>query len=139
MSAWSGGVVCLVRGLVCLVKGGLPGLGGCLPGPEGVSAWSGRCLLGPGGSAWSQGVLPARGVLLARGVCPETPPVNRIIDTCKNITLATTSLRPVINTIDSMIILHSYILKYKRRYVGTFPLHRRIALIFTDFPTGNSN
>ena len=74
-----------------------------------VSAWSrggspwrggGVCLvLGgfslPGGSAWSRGV---RGVLPARGACPETPlpPVNRITDTCKNITLSTTSLRPVI-------------------------------------------
>ena len=66
-------------------------MGGCLPGPgEGFS------LLG--------GVLPARGFSLPGGVslvpggaCPETPPpVNRITDTCKNITLATTSLRPVI-------------------------------------------
>ena len=50
-----------------------------LPGGGGV------CLV-PGG-----GFLPAQG-----GVCPETPPVNRITHTCKNITLATTSLRPVI-------------------------------------------
>ena len=77
--------------------------GGCLPGPRGV------CLV-PGGSAWSGGILPAGGVSLPggfslprgggclpcpRGGSPETPPVNRITDTCKNITLATTSLRPV--------------------------------------------
>ena len=76
----------------------------CFPG--GVSAWSRGCLPGPGGvclvqgispclggSAWSGGVLPAWG----GSPCPETPPVNRITDTCKNITLATTSLRPVMN------------------------------------------
>ena len=37
------------------------------------------------------GVLPARG----GSACPEIPPVNRIRRTCKNITLATTSLGPV--------------------------------------------
>ena len=78
-SAWSGGV--------CLVQGGLPGPGGCLPGGGvcpvwGVSAWCGVCLVrGVGG-------IPA---------CTEAdPPVNRMTDRCKNITLATTSLRPVI-------------------------------------------
>ena len=98
--------------------------GGCLPGPGGFSlpggsAWpggvlptrgrEGGCLPGPkgeGGSPWSRGGSPwSRGVSLVRGVClvpgrgsPETPspPVNRITDTCKNITLDTTSLRPVI-------------------------------------------
>ena len=68
---WSGG---------CLLRGGL--LWGGLP------AWGGGFSL-PGG------VLPARG----GGVLPawRPPPVNRITHTCKNITLATTSLRPVIN------------------------------------------
>ena len=54
------------------VSGGFSLLGGGLPGPGG------------GGSAWSRGG-PAR----------RTPPVDRITDTCKTITLATTSLRPV--------------------------------------------
>ena len=60
------------RGGFSLVRGGfLPGRGGVLP--------AGGGLPGPGGSS------------------PETPPsVNRITDTCKDITLATTSLRPVI-------------------------------------------
>ena len=56
------------------------------------SAWSG------GGSLWSGGVLLGLGggVLFGPGGgSPETPPVDRITDTCKNITLATTSLRPV--------------------------------------------
>ena len=80
----------------------LPGGRGCLPGPGGVllgpgggwSAWSGGVLLGPKGgwSAWSRGgLLGPRGggvCLVPGGTSPET-------DTCKNITLATTSLRPV--------------------------------------------
>ena len=66
-SAWSRGAV------VCLVRGGSP--------------WSrgggGLFSLVWGGSSWSR-----------RG-SPETPPVNRITDMCKNITLATTLLRLV--------------------------------------------
>ena len=61
----------------------LPG-GGCLLG----GVCSGGCLLlGEGVSALGGGIPP----------CTEadTPPVNRMTDRCKNITLATTSLRPV--------------------------------------------
>ena len=80
-SAWSGGI--------CLVQGG------GLPGPGGWSAWLGGwgvVLGGPGlgGSAWSRG----SGIL----ACTEAdilPPCGQT-DTCKNITLATTSLHPVI-------------------------------------------
>ena len=81
-SACSGGGVLLGPG------------GGCLPGPGG-SAWSeGGVLLGPGGgSPWS------------RGGSLETPPVDRITDTCKNVTLATTSLRPVKIKIDKNPVL----------------------------------
>ena len=87
--------VCLVPGGVCLVRGGgvCLVLGGCLPGPGG-SAWSGGR-----GSAWSRGVCLVRGeggLPGPGGACLETPPVDRITDTCKNIILATTSLRPVI-------------------------------------------
>ena len=73
-----GGVVCLVRGGVlpaggvCLVQGGV------LPAGEVCLVRGGVCL-----------------VLGGEGCSPEAPPVNRITDTCKNITLATTSLRPV--------------------------------------------
>ena len=82
-------------GGVCLVPGG-----GCLP----ARSQGGFSLPGPRGvlPARSQGGgLPARsqggGFSLPgpRGGCPETPPVNRITHTCKNVTLATTSLRPV--------------------------------------------
>ena len=139
------------RGGVCLVRGGSPCgwagfslLGGvCLPGG---SAWSGGLLPakgglpGPGGfsllggSAWSRGSacwggLPARGMsacwggLPARGMSAcwggspcwgclpgqggslEVPPVNRITDMCKNITLATTSLRPVMRVSSHYVVL----------------------------------
>ena len=71
----------------------LSGPGGqfSLPGPGGFSlpGQGGFSLPGPGGfSLPGQGVLPAW----------RHPPVNRITHTCKNITLATTSLRPVITT-----------------------------------------
>ena len=66
----------------------------------GSSPWSGGVLPAGGVSAWSWGGLPGPG----GGVClvpggfsgDPLPPVYRITDTCKNITLATTSLRPVI-------------------------------------------
>ena len=54
---------------------------------RGGPAWSGGCLPGPGGGGFS---LPGPG-----GVSGQPPPVNRITHTCKNITFATTSLRPV--------------------------------------------
>ena len=80
------------RGGACSWGGGVSALGGCLlPG----DLFRGGLLLGGspclGGFSLPRGVLPARG----GSPCPETPPVNRITDTCKNITLATTSLRPV--------------------------------------------
>ena len=87
--------------------GGLPGRGRGSPW-----SWGGRAAWSRGGSPWSRGGLPcpggvsawSRGVSLVRGgeclpgpggVLRKPPPVNRITDTCKNITLATTSLRPV--------------------------------------------
>ena len=97
-----------------LPAGGVPGPGGVsawsrgvLLGPGGVSAWSGGgfslvqagVLLVPGGrgSPWSQGGSPCQGGLPGPGGILQRPPppVYRITDTCKNITLATTSLRPV--------------------------------------------
>ena len=79
----------LPGGDVCLVLGGvLPAVGVCLvqggsPWSRGIFLKSGGILLGPGGvSTWSGGF-------------SRDPPVDRITDTCKNITLATTSLRPV--------------------------------------------
>ena len=71
------------------------GVGGCLllrASARGVSAFGGVCsrrgYLFLGGGVCSQGGIPA---------CTEadTPLVNRMTNRCKNITLATTSLRPV--------------------------------------------
>ena len=72
--------VYLVLGGV-LSPGGVPGSGGCLV-LGGVCSGEGVCSGGGGG-------IPA---------CTEAdiPPVDRMTDRCKNITLATTSLRLVI-------------------------------------------
>ena len=87
-SAWCRGGSPWSRGGVCLVRGGSPwSRGGGLPGPGGFSLVPGGFSLVWGGSPWSRGGSPET---------PPSPPVNRITDTCKNITLATTSLRPVI-------------------------------------------
>ena len=93
-----------------------------VPGPGGVCS-GGKCLLGGvvsapggvyvclgGGGAWSGGVgvpgpwgsapggVPGPGgVGIPACIEAEPPPVNRMTDRCKNITLATTSLRPVIS------------------------------------------
>ena len=87
-------------GCVCLLPWGclLPGMGcllleGCLL--PGVSASRGVCSQGV--SAW--GVSAPRGCGVPACTEADTPPpVDRITDACKNITLATTSLRPVIIT-----------------------------------------
>ena len=69
-------------------RGGSPWSGG-VPGPGRVLLGLGVVVPGPGGVSLVPGGLPGW------GGSPETPPVERITDTCKNITLATTSLRPV--------------------------------------------
>ena len=43
----------------------------------------------PGGSAWFQGVYLVQGGTWSKGAtCPFTAPVDRMTDTCKNITFA---------------------------------------------------
>ena len=94
MSAPGGG--CLVRGVCswggCLVWGWVSAPGGCLV--RGVCSWGGGCLVwgwvsAPGGCLVPGGGIPA---------CTEAdPPVDRMTDTCKNITFAT-SLRTVMIT-----------------------------------------
>ena len=93
--------VCLPRGGVCLVRGrDLPwggsawSEGGILPGPGGFSlVWRGVCLV-RGGFSLVRGGSACPGARVLPSWRPHRP-VNRITDTCKNITLATTSLRPV--------------------------------------------
>ena len=88
-SPWGGGVL--------LELGGFPCQGGLLSGRS--PCWGGLLAGGsPCQGVSCQGGLPAGGVSLPGGFSLlETPsPVDRITDTSKNITLATTSLRPVI-------------------------------------------
>ena len=118
------GGVCSTGEGGCLLPGGLSAPGGCLlPGVVclgdllrggGVCSWGVSqlvdCMLesasggvvsasrgvvsAPGGGICSQGGIPA--CIEADPLPP--PPVNRMTSRCKNITLATTSLRLVINT-----------------------------------------
>ena len=89
---WGGSTCLVLRGCTCLVWGGvylvwgvyLPGLEGCTWSWGGVPGPGGTCLV-PGG------YLPGLG-----GPGQVLPPVNRMTNTCKNITLAKTSFRPVI-------------------------------------------
>ena len=84
---WSGwGVVYLVWGVVYLVQGGW-----CV--------WSGGCAWSGGVCAWSGGGLPQCLVGYHPPGPGTPPPVNRMTNRCKNITLATTSLRPVIKAV----------------------------------------
>ena len=93
---------CLLPGGVC--SRGVSDLG--VSAPRGVSAPEGVCsggflLLGgllPGGVC-SQGVSAPGGGGIPACTEADNPPVDRITDTSKNITLARTSLRPVINHI----------------------------------------
>ena len=97
---WGG----LVQGGVCLVRGGLVpgGWDVCLVQGVWSRGVSGPGGSGPGGSAWWGGLPGPGGVCLVPAgsgipACTEAdtlPPCGQT-DTCKNITLATTSLRPV--------------------------------------------
>ena len=93
----SGPGVCVWSGGACLVQRGVSGLG------EGGCVWSGGCvwfggvsgLGGWGGCVWSGG-----SASVPCGI-PPLPPVNRMTNRCKNITLATTLLQPVITRMHS--------------------------------------
>ena len=67
---------------------GVSGLGGDVCS-WGVSAPRGLCVSAPGGGG------PLPGGLVSLDALRQTPPVNRMTNKCKNITLATTSLRSV--------------------------------------------
>ena len=102
--AWSGGGSPCQRG-VCLVWGGSPCWGG--------SAWSGGGLPAPGGGGFSLPGGPAR----------RTPPVDRITETCKNITLAITSLRPVITVTVSAKVADKDVSKVTDTLTGKIVVH----------------
>ena len=108
-----GGVCSAGRGMSAPGGVSTPGgcllLGGCLlPGgsDSGGCLLTGGCLL-LGGGVCSQGGVCFQGGVCSGGWClpactqADIPPVNRITDTSKNITLATTSLRPVITPCES--------------------------------------
>ena len=95
---WSWGVY-LVMGVylvlrVYLVRGdlprGVPGPEGGVPGPGYLPrgcTWSGG-VPGPRGCTWSGGCTWSQGCTCLWGcTCPGTPPVNRMTNRCKNITL----------------------------------------------------
>ena len=87
-----------------LVWGGVWSQGGVWS--RGVPPWS-------GGGVWSQG----SACLVPRGGWSGTPPVNRMTHTCKNITLAKTSFRPVIKNsypfaICSLFVVRTFVIIY---------------------------
>ena len=94
-SAVRGGSVCS-RGVSAL--GGVCSRGGLFPG--GLIR---GCVSARGVSA-SGGMSAPRGVCAAGGLPQTCPPVNRMTNRCKNITLATTSLRPVTKSISVKMI-----------------------------------
>ena len=114
--------VCFPRG-GGVRSGGVPGPGGGVSGPGGclvqggVSGLGGRCV-------WSGGV----GLSALWDTTP--PPVNRMTDRCKNITLATTSLRPV--TIYICYLPRVAFQKAHTRVANNFPfeLTLTIAVLF---------
>ena len=109
-----GGVYLVLGGVYLVPEGGCTWSGG-VPGPGGVylvggctwsrgggwCTWSrggvpgpgGGVYLVPGGCTWSRGGVPGPGGVYLVRYSP--PPVNRMTNRCKNITLAKTSFRPV--------------------------------------------
>ena len=89
-----------------LVPGGVSGPGGVWPGGAclvpggGCLAWGVSGLGGGGVWSWGGGMSGPRGV-----PGQVLPPVNRMTDRCKNITLAKTSFRPVTKFIMSSLAL----------------------------------
>ena len=77
---------------VDLVQGGVPGPRGCTWSQRRCT-WSQGGVPGLGGCTWSrrEGVPGLGGVPSPRGWCQVLPPVNRMTNKCKNITLPQTS------------------------------------------------
>ena len=95
--------------------GVVPGGGGLVPGGWWGSG-PGRGVSGPGG-VWSQGGVWSRGggwcvvpgrLVSQHALRQKPPPVNRMTNMCKNITLDTTSLRPVKTQIPCYILCHGH-------------------------------
>ena len=103
-----------------------PAGGGSSIQPGGVPPSSQGGVLHPAGGG---GFLhPAGGVSL-----PDPPPVNRMTDRCKNITLAKTSFRPVINPFFYNVETKLYLYKKKKRKTKT-----SFGSYLTNIPTRTS-
>ena len=78
----------------------------------GVCSWGMSALgvCGVSAPVWGGGVLPGV-VVVSQYALRQTPPVKRITDTSKNITLATTSLRPVITLHIPCVISQKFLLQ----------------------------
>ena len=131
---------CQVGGGGFSQPGGGSAPGGCLL-PGGFSLPRGRWVSAPGGGFSLPGGSAPGGWVSAPGgggsPCPETPPVNRITHTCKNITLATISLLPVkinqtktpawnILSLTTRDLIHKKLFwrcLFQLNFYGTFILH----------------
>ena len=85
-----------VSALMGLLRGGVCS-GGSAPGGLiwGVSDQGGVCSGGSASGGSALGGFALGGGLVYQHALRQTPPVNRMTNRCKNITLATNSLRPV--------------------------------------------
>ena len=89
---------------------------GVLPAGEGFSLPRGFSL--PGGSPCPGGFSLPGGSPCWGSSLPEIPPVDRITDTSKNITLATTSLR-LVNILSGIWVIYFWLVRFLR-CCGTF-------------------
>ena len=90
----------------------MPGVGGCfLPGgvlPGGVHLSQGGATI-VGNASFQRGVLPSWGVLPSQhALNADRPTVNRITHTSNILTLATTSLRPVMKYSHTNQMMHMF-------------------------------
>ena len=125
-------------------RGGVPGPEGCtwsrggvwsqggggvcpggVSGPGGGVCSGGRCLVGGGSGLGGSG--PGRGCVVSQHALRQTPPLwtEWMTDRCENMTLATTSLRPVINQNRSVSI--RWIIFYTQ-YERKWTLNRNIVM-----------
>ena len=115
---WSQGVYLVLGGVpgprgVYLVLGGVPGPSRGVPGPRGMYLVQGGCTW-PWGVYLIQGVYLVWGYLVMGGCTwslggvSGTPPVNRMTNRCKNITLPQTSLAGRKNLLCPLQITNSH-------------------------------
>ena len=129
---WSWGGVYLVPGGCTWSggRGGVPGPRGGVPGPGGCS-WSrggGGGAPGPGGCTWSRGGVPGPGGGYLVRYSP--PPVNRMTNRCKNITLAKTSFRPVTSLI---LLAHQQLIRLCEIGLSMYNMEKKMIILWRQF------